>query len=251
MSTPIAWMLNKVDAHIAVITGNTEADVSPYYTNLNLTSLQITPPQAEIIKLVGTGVKTKGMNLRTFEGTVTPEDISLAFNMAPPEIFAMALGAGVASIAEAEGAVVDHQITLAKGLKVMLPHANIEPATFELTAGGTPLVMGTDFELEEGLGALTALTAIAAVECLASYSYAAEKSIELIGGKSPTSRVRIVFSGINADNGKRVNGTIWDTTITPSNPIDFYSEEPVAPTLTGSLSKPADKEGTFSIRLHQ
>ena len=224
-----------------------------FYQQINCQSLEITPMTATQNTLTSTDRDDYGQVLASWAGDVTPAKISIKFDAAPPEVFAMAFGATTEEITEAEGVVIDEAVILEEGLWHAFKHACIEYDSFEIKDAIKTYENAKDFILDAKIGTILPVSAemLAATDLKVSYTYSAVKATKMFFGVETMYKTHIKFSGINGANDKPVTGEIWEASFTPGDAINFHSKEAIAPTITGTLTKPADKDSPAEILFHK
>lgn len=224
-----------------------------FYQKINCKSLEITPAQQTLTSLLSTDRDDYGQPLATYATDSTPPKIVLKFDMAPPEVFAMAFGAVVKEVNDAIGSVIDYAFAFKKDMWHAFKHAHIEFGTFELKDDTKTYENAVDFILDAKTGTVLPVSddILASTSLKASYTYAGIKGYKLVFAGSGLSRVRIKFSGINTADDMPVTGEIWEATFTPGDAINVHSKEPISPTLTGTLIKPEGKDSVFEMLYYQ
>lgn len=247
-----ALIIQAADVIIFPIKGGVESKKG--YT-INNTDFSITPSTSEIKELTSTMRDDFGQALDTFGGEVTPAQISISFNRASPEIFALAMGGKVEYVPAESGSIVNDEFIPAKvGEIVKLKYDYIDASTFELKDSSVTFVPGEDFNVNTDTGIVEILSdkLEKATNVKQSYSYNIPEKVRMHLGSETQSSMRIEFDGINVSNGgKRVKGEIYRAMVTPSEAVNLHSNEPVVATLTGKLSTPAGKTAPFVLEMEK
>ena len=246
---PSSMTIQAADLYITRVVGGV-----PGSTHLiNGTDFTYTPATVEINEIKSTMKETYGQTLETYPGEVTPAELTLAFNFADPEIFALTFGATMDEVEVKEGSVVDGLFKTNKaGTYVNLGFDIIdESKDFEIKTDADTFVAGTDYSVDfySGMVKILSEKLADAKDVKVSFSYLATKARVFRIGTELQAKVAIKFVGINAANGETVRCDIWDVTLTPTEAITFHGLEPINAVLKGKMATPRGKTEPFELRV--
>jgi hypothetical protein len=211
-----------------------------YLGPLNGTKLGITNPDPDQKERISKMRDSLGQALDVVN-IPKPAELTIGIDDQPTEVLAMALLGSIESVNHGAGSVVDAAVTLIPGRWTKLDHSNIIAAGFSVATvadPGTPLVLGTDYDVNyaDGMimakagGALSAQTA-----CLVDYDYAAVTGKTIQGGARPTARCRVMLLGKNLVTGASARLEIDEAVLSPSGEVDLLSGEFITTELTGKM----------------
>lgn len=189
-----------------------------------------------------------------------PGKIKVVLNEVSSEALAMALLGSNATLAVTAGEVTSaapEAVTLIPGKLVRLDHRNITAngTGTEIvieTAAETPVSIPlTDVEitLVDGFIQYTGSTLTEPTACTISYSYEAEAGSRISGGVQPTIRARFLLSMNNLVDGSRAYLEVDEATLTPSDPIDFMSDDYLTVALEGEMVTLSNKTSPYILDL--
>lgn len=249
---PIAIVILAANVGISVIEGGIASKERHFINN---TELSITPATNEVQSIISTRRDDRGQALATYDGEPTPAEVTIAFNHAPPEVFALAMGGSIERVEGKSGKATDEAVpqTPVNGI-IHLNNLGINRDTlaFKSAAGVVTLTAGKDFEIVHAFfGEVRVLSEeMAALEDVTvSYDYNQPGSTVLSLGTRTSFTMNVQFTGTNATDGSPVRGEIYNCTVTPTEPIDLHSGEPVTATLTGKIVKPEEKKDSYRVEL--
>lgn len=223
-----------------------------YLGPLNGVKLGITHPDPDVIERVSKMKDTFGQALDVVTMPKSAE-LTIAIDDQPSEILSLAMLGSVASLNQGAGTLVDAPVTLVPGRWVSLGFRNLVAAGFSVATAAvpaTPLVLGTDYEVNYADGLIRAIPggAIAAeTECLVDGDYNAVTGQKITGGARPTARCRVLLSGKNMANGKTCRIEIDEAILSPAGELDLLSGEFITTELTGKMRTLAGKNGPYTF----
>lgn len=208
-----------------------------YLDPVNTTKLAITQPDPDTKTRVSNMKDTLGQALDSVNFP-KPAELSIAIDDQPASILAMALLGSVEAVSQGSGTVTDEAKTLVLDKWVKLDKRNINSSGFSLATAavpGTPLVEGTDYQVNRAAGLVKALNSGAAVACLIDYGYAAVEGSKVTGGTRPICKCKIFVDGKNLASGKLCTLEIDEATLSPTGEIDLLNGEFVTTELKGTM----------------
>lgn len=249
---PIAIVILAANVGIATIEGGVTSKTRHFINN---TELSITPATNEVQSIISTQRDSRGQALATYDGEPTPAEVTIAFNHAPAEVFALAMGGTAETVEGKSGKVTDEAVpqTAVNGM-IQLKNLGVDANTiaFKSKAGTVTLKAGTDYEVINAFfGEVRVLSeAMAKLEDVTvAYDYKQPSSTVLSLGTRTSFTMNVQFTGLNATDGSPVRGEIYNCTVTPTEPLDLHSGEPVTATLTGKIVKPLEKKDSYRVEL--
>jgi hypothetical protein len=200
-------------------------------------------------------VKSKRRGSRYNQPTyseVQPGTSALALTLLelPPLIMARVLYGSATETTVNAGSVTDAALAITrKDAPIQLPHRLLDDSPAPVIEnGGTPLVEGTDYEIDLRRGQVLIKAAGVAVDdpdVTISYSYFAHTKVEYVGGGSPTETFYITGDMENRVDGENGELEIYEAKLSVDGDIDLFSEEPITAVLKGSLIVPSDQDEPY------
>ena len=176
--------------------------------------------------------------------------ISLTLLEVPTAILARVLYGEAANAAVVAGTVTDEDVLVtAKDAPITLPHRYLEstPAP-EVSFGGTPLVVDTDYSIDLRKGTLIikdASTVAAGDTVQVSYGYQAVDATRILGGANPTESFYITGDMEDRNSGEQGYLEVFEAKLTVDGEVDWLAAEPLSPVLTGELLVPANAPAPY------
>ncbi len=168
-----------------------------------------------------------------------PVAVDFEFDDQPSELIAALLMGESSALNTGAGSLTDKAITLpANNLWADIGFNNIEATGLVVKDGATPLVLGTDFEVNYAAGLIRALPsgAVAAGKAVTiTATYLAVSGTRIKGGVRSQLKARIKLDGTNLTNGKSVKLNIPQASLSPTSEIDFMASEFVSGALGGTI----------------
>lgn len=182
--------------------------------------------------------------------------ISIALKEVPPLILARMLYGSGTSGTVAAGSVTEVEYTAHSAtLPIKLAHRYLlaSPAPV-VEKGGTPLVAGTDYTIDNRQGLLIpkAGGGIAANDVLeVSYSYDGYINTAINGGAEPNKSFHILGDVQDRISGENGLLRIPEVSMTVDGEIDWFSDEPIEITLTGNVVFRAEETALYTFDLYE
>jgi hypothetical protein len=177
---------------------------------------------------IGQAGKTRGSFGRTLA-----TKIKLGVNAVDPRMMALILLGSTAALTVAGGSAVAEPVTVKHGIWIKLNNYNITNSTAAIVAS----VEGTDFEIDEKLGAIMALStgnlADDSVQSL-DYDFGAIAGTRIRIGTESKVDVMLEGPAVNRETGKNARIVIPKVTLTPANELSLLSDDYVTAELDGA-----------------
>lgn len=204
---------------------------------LNTTKMEINQPAPDEKVRVSRRAGTLGQALDTvYIGK--PTEITIAVDDQPKAMLEMLFAAVSESINEVGAAISAEPVTLIKDRWVKLPDRNISSTGFSLATAavpGTPLVLGTDYQIVYDSGMIMALTVGAAAACLADYTSHGVTGIRFNGARRVSVKCQVVMDGINMVDGSQCHLEVDEAILYNSGAIDLAKGDYITTELKGKL----------------
>ncbi len=208
-----------------------------YLDPVNTTKLALTQPDPDVKTRISNMKDTLGQALDSIS-LPKPAEVSITIDDQPADILAMALLGSIEVYSQGAATVTDEAKTLVLNKWVALANRNINASGFSLATAavpGTPLVEGTDYQVNRAAGMVKALTVGTAVACVIDYGCAAVEGQRITGGTRPLCKCKIFVDGKNLASGKLCTLEIDEATLSPTGEIDLLNGEFVSTELTGTM----------------
>lgn len=151
------------------------------------------------------------------------------------------------------GSVTDEAVTAHLGLASKLAHRNVSSVVVKNSAGTVTYAVDTDYAVTDArVGIITVLNGGAITDgqsLKVSYSYGAEAGYKIRGAVQPIVRMAIMLDGKNLVDGASCFVTVYNAQVTPSNAVDFLSDNFATIKLKGTMVTPADKTEPFVVEM--
>lgn len=219
---------------------------------INVPSLQITPPTAEVRNRISRQPASYGQALDVVNTPSDPSQVTITFDSLPSELLAETLGGTLEDHTVGAGSVTAETVFLVHGQWIKLSHTSIdmaEPNRPVVTdqATTTALVAGTDYEIHPEAGMVKALKESAAVEVSVQYSYLAEAGQTILGGTEIEKPRYIELIGKNLATNRRGRLIIWEGRLNANQAMDLMQSEFVTGQLGGQLRTPPGKKSPYEF----
>lgn len=212
--------------------GNSTGFIGP----LNQVKCEITHPTEEMTRISHRNGPMGAALDTVYVGK--PPEITIATDDAASAVLDLLFGATPAAIAEVAATVSDEPVSLIKDRWVKLAHRNIAPTGVNIStvsSPGTPLSMGVDYQIDPENGLIMALTAGAAVDCLADYTTFAVTGTRHNAARRAATKCGIVMSGTNLVDNMPCRLVVDEAVLYRDGAWDAASGEFVTITLKGNI----------------
>jgi hypothetical protein len=223
--------------------------VTEYAGPINVTRLELTPPQPEEIVRTSYERDTYGQALDSVNLPGEAPRIAMDFDSLPSDLLADALAGTVESFDNALQTATGEAATLSNGMWRKLPHSYIDVTTIVVTetAGSTVLVRGEDYQVESATGLIRAMNDAAAVAVTIDYDTLAAKGNRVLGATEISKKRQILMDGVNLVTGKPATVIVFAATFSATQAMDLMSREFVSGTLEGTMITPEGKTSPYQI----
>ncbi|HIC8859635.1 hypothetical protein E5E96_20910 [Aeromonas sp. 1805] len=168
-----------------------------------------------------------------------PATVTIKTSEIPPVLLAAAFMGLESPINQGAGTLTDVALTLPAHPKwVSLGKTNLSATGLAVKEGTTPLVLGTDFEINYALGLLRATKGGAVADggpVTVSASYNAVMGSRIAGNVQPEVKARLLLDGRSIIGGEAIKLTIPRASLAPKKAVDFLSDKPIEIELEGEL----------------
>jgi hypothetical protein len=184
-----------------------------------------------------------------------PADLSIIIKQVTGRALAVALQGDITAFSQGSGTATNQAVTAKLGKFAELGKRNITAASVVVTnsAGSTTYVEGTDYNVNYAMGFIEILSTGGisdAQALLVDYAYAAVSGDKVKGATVPQVKGKLVLDGNNLIDGKPMNVTIWDATLTADGAVDFMSDDPVELSMKGRMTTPDGKDSPFETEIN-
>lgn len=224
---------------------------------LNTPKLSIGQPNPDTKTRVSNKRGSIGQALGTVH-TPKPTELGIEFDDQPYEILQMAFMGEAETWNQEAGTVTDEAVTLIPGRWQTLGGEdgvkNINASGFgvaKASTPSTPLVEGTDYEVDREAGLIKAIVGGAistATPCLIDYGKPAVEGTIIHGGVKTVISCAIRVDGVNTDNGKKCELLIYQADLYQNGEIDVMKRDFISTTLKGTLIIPSGKSAPYSYK---
>lgn len=204
---------------------------------IDVDSLEVKPDSNKIT----VPSKRRGQYGQTRETYFTAKaaTISIKTTEIPPVMLAIAFMADAGTINQGSGTLTDAAVTLPAYPKwTSLGKTNVAATGLTVTEGVTPLVLGTDFEINYALGLIRAKAGGAVADggaITVSATYNAVTGTRFNGNIKPEVKAKLILDGESLVDGKKTILTVPMASLSPTSSVDFMSDNPIEVTLEGEL----------------
>ncbi|MFQ2705200.1 hypothetical protein ACK3ZF_20155 [Aeromonas caviae] len=154
-------------------------------------------------------------------------------------------------INQGAGTLTDLPVTLLAHPKwVSLGKTNLSATGLVVKEGVTPLVLGTDFEINYALGLLRATKAGAVADggpVTVSASYNAITGTRIAGNVQPEVKAKLTLDGRSVISGEAILLTVPRASLAPKKAVDFLSDKPIEIELEGELLALDGEDAPFYV----
>lgn len=217
---------------------------------INVPSFKLTPPTADAKTRISRQRATFGQALDTVNVPKDPAKVEIQFDSLPASLLAEAMG-GTSTASTVTGAsATDEAVTLVEGKWVMLAHNHLAASSVEVATAAaptTPLVEGTDYEVEYTSGMVKALTSAAAVACLVDYDYESTTGYTVKGGTEINKPRRLRLVGKNLATGKDAIVEVDYALLIADQDLDLMGDDFKSGQLSGNLKTVSGQDAPFRV----
>ncbi|MDD9308391.1 hypothetical protein V6S06_14020 [Aeromonas hydrophila] len=168
-----------------------------------------------------------------------PATVNIKTSEIPPVLLAAAFMGLESPINQGAGTLTDVALTLPAHPKwANLGKTNLSATGLVVKEGSTPLVLGTDFEINYALGLLRATKAGTVADggpVTVSASYNAVTGSRIAGNIQPEIKARLLLDGRSIVSGEAIKLTVPRASLSPKKAVDFMSDKPIEIELEGEL----------------
>lgn len=214
---------------------------------INATSLELEPDAEQKIR-TSNNRSTHGKALNTVT-TSKPTKVKLAFDEVNSDILAAILGASSSALNQGAATVTPKTITLTSdGKWSELGHKQVVDAGFDAKKGVTPLVVGTDIEVNYALGLVRPIAGglvASGGDVEIGYTALALSGTQIKGGQVQHPKWRVLMDGINMGNDAKVSLEIPFASLQSTKAINFVENEYVSAEFEGVANVPTGQTNDF------
>lgn len=178
--------------------------------------------------------------------------LSLTLLEVPPMILARVLyGTAANEVAVPAGSASAEALTVTSmDVPLQLAHRYLDD-TVPLAAhkGATPLVAGTDFDVDYRRGQIKfkGATVVKGDAVTVDYTWLAHTKVVIQGGGTPTESFYITGDMENRVTGEQGELEVYEAKLAVDGDVDLLSSDPISPVLAGSLIVPSDKSTPYEF----
>lgn len=182
--------------------------------------------------------------------------VSIEAKEVPVPILARMLYGSGTTATVATGSVVDVAYTVtSKDLPIKLAHRYIMAGPAPVVKeGATTLVAGTDYTIDNRTGMLIPLAGGAIADSdtlLVSYTYDNYVATAISGGAEPNKSFHILGDVEDRISGENGLLRIPEASLTVDGDVDWFSDEPIAVTLTGPVVFRAEETALYTFEVYE
>lgn len=217
---------------------------------INVTRLELTPPQPETINRISYQRDSYGQALDSVNLPGEPPSMAMDFDSLPSELLADALAGTREDYSAIVQTITEETITLSQGVWQKLPYPNVDVSTIEVTLvsdGTTVLARGTDYDVESASGLIRALNETGAAEVTIDFDTEAATGQRILGATEITKRRQIIMDGRNLVTGKKATVTIFGASFSATQAFDLMAREFITGTLEGTMTTPEGKTSPYEV----
>ena len=222
------------DLFIEVFTNNLSGGV---IGPIDVSSLEV-KPDSEKISIPSKRKGKLGQPRETYF-VPKPATVTIKTSEIPPVLLAAAFMGLESPINQGAGSLTDLAVTLPPHPKwVSLGKTNLSATGLVVKEGSTPLLLGTDVEINYALGLLRATKSGAVADggpVTISASYHAVTGSRIAGNVQPEVKARLTLDGRSLIGGEAIILTIPRASLAPKKAVDFLSDKPIEIELEGEL----------------
>jgi len=223
--------------------------LGPLTGPINVTKLEATPPTVDEKTRISNKKSSFGQALDSVSVPKDPAKLAISWDTATKSLLADAVGGTSADYTKEIQTLTDVAVTLSEDGFVQIGYQDIITTGFtvEKASDSTPLVEGTDYEVNLDLGLIKALTTEAAIAVLINGTTAAVTGTRIAGASEITKPRFIMVDGVNLATSEKVKVTFYQITFSATGATDLMSGEFVAGELEGTLVTPSGKDAPWEI----
>lgn len=204
---------------------------------IDVDSLEI-KPDSNKVSIPSKRRKQYGNPRKTYF-TAKAATVTIKTTEIPPVLLAAAFMADATTINQGSGTLTDAAYTVPAYPKwISLGKTNLASTGLTVNEGATPLVLGTDFEINYALGLLRAKSGGALADggaVTVSATYNAVTGTRYNGNIKPDVKAKLLLDGESLIDGKKTILNVPMASLSPKNGVDFMSDKPIEVTLEGEL----------------
>ena len=204
---------------------------------------------AEIKELLGHGRTNDGQVLASVV-RAKPATMSFTLGQVDQDAFAMAFFGTNAAFTQAATPLVDSPVTTIEDRWVEIGKMRLSSVVVENTGGTVIYVLGTDYELNERLGMIMALStgAITAGQVVnVSATVAAISGSKITGMTKSNIRARIVMDGNDLASGRDYKLVIHRARLASTGDMTIQGENFLEVKFDGTMETPTGQDGPFEL----
>jgi len=173
-----------------------------------------------------------------------PTEVSIEVDELNKENLAIAFLGTSNAITVGASSVTDEAHTVATpNQTIRLAKGNVSNVT--ITKGGTELAEGKDYNIVNAKVGLIKMVAVGEVKVF--YQAGAITANKTTGGDKSLVKLAYLLVGKNLVTGEPLQCEVWDTTVTPTSPVDFLAEDFVTLSLSGNAKFVQEKGSSFEV----
>lgn len=179
-----------------------------------------------------------------------PHTVSFVFNQLDIELFATGFSGISTTLTQSSGSLTDQNIVLFADRWVECNKRMISSVVLKDSTGTTTYTLGTDYEINERLGMILALSTGTIVDGSAnklSCSHAAINGAKITGATRSNVLARIVIDGKERSSGKNFIFDGKKIRLAASTEIALISEKFVEVSFSGTFQKPDDGSAVYDL----
>lgn len=218
---------------------------------INVTRLEMTPPQPESVNRTSRKRDTYGQTLDSVNLPGEAPSIAMDFDSLPASLLADALAGTNEALSSTPVTVTAEPKTLSQDLWTKLPDVHIDPQTIVVTetAGSTELTKGTDYEIEAASGLIRAISSAGAVDVEIDYDTTGAAGQRVLGATEISKSRQIVMDGKNLVTGKDASVIVHSASFAGTQAMDLMAQEFITGTLEGTMTTPSGKSAPYEITI--
>lgn len=184
-------------------------------------------------------------------------NMALTLLEVPPLIFARVLyGQAASQVDVSAGSVSDQALAVPRvDGPIQLAHRMLAASPAPVVEqGGTPLVAGTDYDLDLRRGQIKfkgSEVEAGDLTITVSYTYAAYAKIVIEGGGTPTETFYVTGDMENRVTGDNGELTVYEFKASVDGEVDLFGTEPISPVLSGPCIVPSDQDTPYTFEIYK
>jgi hypothetical protein len=187
--------------------------------------------QSDLIEVQDTRRSKRGQRLVAVPDPKPPVG-SLTLLAVPPKVLALLAMGTETTLSQTAQTVTDESHPYVKDFGIQLLFRNVGTVVVKPTVGGTPFVVGTDYEIldaHEGIIRPLAGGGMSGTTCYISYHAGVIAAPAVVWGSESTVRAKVRLVGTNDASGAQEE-VRWEgasVLLTPDGEIDLMAKEPI------------------------